>query len=89
MSKVYVVWGYTDASDDFETTQDVVLGVFNGWHQANHRMRLRTGKETWASQAITAYKLNECQDVPGPEIGEFIARVELEDLPIEAEEEDS
>ncbi len=86
MSKVYVVWGYTDKSED---TEDDVLGVFDSLHLAKARMMTRTGQENWASQAITEYPLNECRDIPGPEIGEFIARVELEDLPIEAEEEDS
>ncbi len=84
MSKVYVVWGYTDNSED---TEDDVLGVFSNVYLAKARMMLRTGEENWASQAITAYPLNECRDIPGPELGEFIARVELEDLPIEAEED--
>ena len=77
MSKVYVVWGFTDgANEDSE-----VLGIFSLLALAEARTMERTGDEEWESQSITAYKVNDT----GPDAGEFIKRVEVRNLPIYAE----
>lgn len=85
MSKIYVVWGYTDndSDNDYE-----VLGIFSNLYLAQARMDERDGSETWESQAITAYNLNEPRDPGTGEIGKFIARVECKALPLTKTEED-
>ena len=85
MSTVYVVWGYTDNDTDNDSE---VLGIFSNLYLAQARMDERDGSETWESQAITAYNLNEPRDPGTGEIGKFIARVECKDLPLTKTEED-
>lgn len=76
MSKVYVVWGFTDgANEDSE-----VLGIFSLLALAEARMMERTGDEEWESQSITAHKVNDT----GPDVGAFIKRVEVKHLPLQS-----
>lgn len=77
MSKVYVVWGFTDGDED----DSEVLGIFSLLSLAEARMMARTGEEEWESQSITAYVVNDTG--PG---GEFIKRVEVRDLPLQSSE---
>lgn len=84
MNTVYVVWGYTDNDDE----DSEVLGIFSSIYKAFVRMDERDGSETWESQAITAYNLNEPRDPGVGEIGKFIARVECKDLPLAKTDED-
>lgn len=79
MSKVYVVWGYTD--NDTENDPEV-LGIFSSLHLAEQRLFARDGNETWASQSITAYELNHSRPSNGGELGRFIRRVEVKDLTV-------
>lgn len=78
MSKVYVVWGFTDYDND----DSEVLGIFSLLALAEVRMMERTGDEEWESQSITAYVVNDT----GPDVGEFIKRVEVRDLPLQSSE---
>lgn len=78
MSKIYIVWGFTDYSDE----DSEVLGIFSNIHLAEQRLFERDGEETWASQSITAYELNLPRSPQDDELGRFIRRVEVKDLTI-------
>lgn len=85
MSKVYVVWGFTD---DGSYAEIEVLGVFSSLSLAEARVVWRSGDEEWESQSITAYEVNKARLATGPEIGQFIKRVEVRDLPLPSEVSD-
>lgn len=85
MSKIYVVWGYTD--NDTENDPEV-LGIFSSLHLAEQRLLWRNGKEYWDSQSITAYALNNFREPEDDGLGWFTRRVEVKALPLTKTEED-